>query len=243
MNKTAYSTLINDNDDIIELKGGTLSRSSGEYVSVRQLTEIVPNDPVKLKDIDNNAIYEMFPNASGVNKEELMINKIGLCCMTKPYAAQKMMDIVRKYIDPEKSTMINATCCIGGDLLNMCIYFKKTYGYEICDTQFSILKHNVKIYGYENLVELFNEDYTKFINEQESDLVLIDPPWGGINYKEQRCINTKLGSYSMDKLVKRINTKIIALKLPKNQYMKRLRKLNPDIYKINNYQLLIFQKK
>src|SRR5437016_4369557 len=96
-NKNAYKNL----SDPLDLTTNNIYDATGGYVSIRQLAEITPNEPVKLKDIKSNDIYELFPSVPNVDKKELMINRVGLYCMTKPDAANKIMDILRKYIVPE----------------------------------------------------------------------------------------------------------------------------------------------
>lgn len=224
----------------------TESVLTGGYVSVRELAKVTPDEPTKLKDIGNENIYDMFPTFPNVDKDKLMINKTGLYSMTKPEAAEKILEVIRRYIDTEQSTIINATCGIGGDLINMCNHFKKTYGYEINKVQFTILENNVRVYGFNNSVELFNEDYTKNINREKCDIVMIDPPWGGLDYKELKFNNTMMGPYTMDEIVDKIFGKdgvsLIVLKLPRNQDMRKLWPKKPKVHKIDNYQLVIFKR-
>ena len=233
-NKTAYTYLL------------LLNKQSGGYVSVRDLAQLTPENPTKLKTIGDKNIYDMFPSITDVDKDELMINKIGLYSMTKPEAAERILNVLYTYIDTQRCTMINATCGIGGDLINMCSHFKKTYGYEISSMQFTILENNVKVYGFNDLVELFNDDYTKHVNREKCDVVMIDPPWGGLDYKKLKFNDTMMGPYTMDELVDKIfdgdGASLIVLKLPKNQDMRKLWPKNPKVHKIDNYQLVIFKK-
>ena len=103
--------------------------------------------------------------------------------------------------------------------------------------QFDILDHNVKVYDFNN-VELYMDDYTKNINKYKANIVIIDPPWGGIEYKQQENLNLKLGEYSMDELVNNIDADLIMLKLPMNHrldiFPAQMKK-----YRICNYLIVV----
>lgn len=222
----------------------------GGAMPIRMLAQITPVEATYLYVLKNPDIDNLFPDAKNidptgllvVNKGDLMINKIGLYSMTKPDAAQKIINVIKKYIDPSKSIIINATSGIGGDLINMAPYFKCTIGYEIDPVQFSILRNNVNVYKIKAI--LYNDDYTKNINRDKADVILIDPPWGGLNYKDNQYNNTMLGEYDMPTLISKIDANLIVLKVPYNQDMRKFKimKIIPDVYKIDNYMLLVFNK-
>lgn len=214
------------------------------YVKISILANSVPNEPTKLSVLNNEHIKKLFPdlpNVSNKTKDDLLINKIGLYSMTKPIEADIIYKIIEKYLDTSTSVLLDATAGVGGHVLNLSADFNKIIAYEIDKTQFSILEHNVNTYGFTN-VELHLDDYTKNINADYSDVVIIDPPWGGINYKEATNLNLKLGNYTMDQIVNKIDTKLVLLKLPMNHSMEIFPKSTKK-YRICNYLIVVIPKK
>lgn len=214
----------------------------GEYVSVSKIANLMDDDVHLLKDIKHkykNKIYELFPNKIGVDRSLLKINKVGIYSLTKPESAQHIVDIIKQYIDPKTSVMINATSGIGGEIINHYDKFKFIYGYEISPIQFNLLQNNTIVYKIKN-VQLFNLDYTANINKQEGDVVIIDPPWGGLDYKEHKTLELKLGNYTMAELVDKINSKLILLKLPINHILSKFH--NYKVHKVGNYMIVVIIK-
>ena len=80
------------------------------------------------------------------------------------------------------------------------------------------------------------------INE---DIVYIDPPWSGIDYKKNKKLIIKLGSYNISNLIEKIlndkNIMGLYLKLPSNTKIDI--KINYKIIKIANFNLLCISKK
>jgi len=165
-------------------------------------------------------IKNLFPVKPNVNLDHLIVNQVGLYSMTKHNEANQLLDILRNdhQIDFGQSILLDATSGIGGFILNMYDHFKHVIGYEIDRTQYNILKHNCEVYGTKN-VELHNLDYTKNINRQSADIVLIDPPWGGLKYNDSNQLNLKLGTLTMSELIELIDCRILIIKIPSNHMM------------------------
>lgn len=226
-----------------------------EYISVGRIANKLDSDTVyTLKDLDldnsyKNAVFNLFPRADGVNRSLLKINKVGLYSMTKPNDAKKMIDIITEFVDPKDSVMVNATSGIGGEILNMYSKFKHIYSYELNKTQFELLKHNLQVYGVKN-VDLINGDFTQHLNDHNKEkhdndksVVIIDPPWGGLDYKKETSLNLKLGNHTMSDLVEKINADLIVLKLPANHDLTIFKKFNHHTYNVINYLLVVINKK
>lgn len=221
---------------------GGKSKEPYFYVSVSKIANLMDDKIHLLKDIKHkykNKIYELFPNKIDVNRGLLKINKVGIYSLTKPESAQRIIDIIKQYIDPKKSIMINATSGIGGEIINHYDKFKFIYGYELSPIQFKLLQNNVSVYNIDN-IKLFNLDYTENINKQKSDVVIIDPPWGGLTYKEHKSLELKLGNFTMAELVDLIDSKIILFKLPINHDLKKFHDYKS--HKVGNYMIVVVQK-
>ena len=57
------------------------------------------------------------------------------------------------------------------------------------EIHYNLLKNNIEILNIDN-IKLINDDFINYINlnniNEKYDLLFIDPPWGGPNYKNRR---------------------------------------------------------
>ena len=86
----------------------------------------------------------------------------------------------------------------------------------------------------------------------QQDLVFIDPPWGGSNYKKEENLTLTLDNVNVLDIINNIYhfTRYVALKVPNNFDITQISEnfWNYKIYKINtfkknNYSLIVFFKK
>jgi 16S rRNA G966 N2-methylase RsmD len=133
-------------------------------------------------------------------------------------------------------------------------YFKHVVAIELSNERSKYLKNNIDIYEFNNYT-IINNSSINYTNEQleyeNQDIIFIDPPWGGINYKNTENIHLTLSEKSIEELLFDIidklqkynlsnnlnnNYKIIAYKLPKNYDIKYfynfVKKNNPNNYNI-----------
>ena len=90
------------------------------------------------------------------------------------------------------------------------------------------LKHNVKTFKLTN-VNLYFGDSTK-IYKWHTDVLYLDPPWGGPDYKTKVNMDLFLGTIRIDNFLKKIIRKTwkpsyIFIKLPRNYNFERLEDL------------------
>tara|TARA_Y100000780_G_C13600485_1_gene384406 strand:- start:8 stop:781 length:774 start_codon:yes stop_codon:yes gene_type:complete len=224
-------------NDIDCLLGGKFKKKRKR---VREIAENISQDEIlMLKEIPD--ALSLFPTKTGINIMNLKMNRVGIYSLTKPKEAKDTLDIIKKHIDPKKSVLLDATAGIGGFIFNISDEFKKVIGYEIDEEQFELLKHNLKIYGIKN-AKIRNKDFTENLGEKKGDVVIVDPPWGGLDYKSEKKLNLKLGELTMNKLVDKLNVKLILLKLPINHDLDIFKKYNHYVEKINNYLMVVIKK-
>jgi hypothetical protein len=84
------------------------------------------------------------------------------------------------------------------------------------------------------------------------DLVFIDPPWGGSNYKNENNVILNLDGINVLEIIDNIYhfTRFVALKVPNNFDISKLnenfwsyRIYTINTFKKNNYKLILFYKK
>jgi hypothetical protein len=184
----------------------------------------------------------IFAKKDGIDYNRLIITDEGKYSITKRKDGEKLLEIIRKEIKTTENKIItDLTGCIGGDTILFGLNFKQVYSIEYNENNYKALENNVKkVYNLEN-VKLYHGDSTKIYN-WKTDVLYLDPPWGGINYRDKNRIDLYLGNIRIDIFLKEIlerenKPKYIFIKLPRNYNFSRLYKLKNMYNKIRNYTI------
>ena len=140
----------------------------------------------------------------------------------------------------------DATACIGGNTTFFEKEFKVVIAIEKDPEIFKILKLNTtKSINY-------NCSYNDIKYKIQQDLVFIDPPWGGSNYKNENNVVLNLDGINVLEIIDNIYhfTRFVALKVPNNFDSSQLGEkfwsykiYTINTFKKNNYKLIVFYKK
>jgi 16S rRNA G966 N2-methylase RsmD len=206
-------------------------------------------------------IKKLFPYINNVNMKNLQIDDDSVHYITVPGESKKIIDIIEsrmKHLNMKinNSSIVDVTAGVGGDTITFCSRFKNVTSIEIDQTRFECLKNNINEYKYIN-VNIINGDSTMIIqNLLNVDVVYIDPPWGGVNYKEKSDLKLKLGDVTIETFIKNsLNEnimsscpKLIALKLPKNYDLEFMfNELNENTimykYELYKFDVIIIENK
>lgn len=202
----------------------------------------------------NNRIARIFPVLKNFNNyAKIKIDDDSFSYITVREIAEYISKIVcyhlLKYnVNPQKSLLIDYTSGVGGNVLSFCKCFNKVIALELVEERCDFLINNISVYGYKNITVInksaivYNEESMIEVNP---NVIFIDPPWGGNDYKNSDTLLLKLGELSIEELAIKIiekfsshyknkieenndeelkskiinnnyNNKLIVLKLPKN---------------------------
>ena len=198
--------------------------------------------------INQLQIEQYFPKHHNINYNILKIDDIGKYSITLPKKADTISELIKKYcnITGRQIIITDATAGVGGNVLSFCKYNYIVNAVEIDNERFHYLKHNIKEYKYDNMITLYNDNYINIFENLVQDVIFIDPPWGGLDYKKTEDITLKLGDIEIEELCNIINNKKLAkltvLKLPFNynlNYIKRMVHQTFTIYKLKNILLVL----
>jgi len=199
----------------------------------------------KKKKIFYNKLFPDKPSISGIY-DKLKIDEESISYISLPIDASRITKIIKNHLDkynldPKKLTITDCTAGVGGDSISFSKIFKNVNSCEIDINRYNFLINNINAYEIEN-VKCFNKECTSFLKDSDQDIIFIDPPWGGNNYKLQDRIRLKLNEIKIEKIIRNLLSKKIylcVLKLPKNydieylfKYIKKY-KDNTDIYLYN----------
>ena len=218
------------------------------------------DDPIIVENF-NPKNYFNDNDLKKVKDKKLKMTNIGKYSITKPIHTSWIKSILinffkSKNISTKSLNIIDCTAGIGGDAISFSKYFSNVLAIEKNKVHFDILKNNVEALNIENII-LENNDFIKKINKIKSNnkynLLFIDPPWGGPNYKNLKNVELSIHDDKDNKLLLKdiINSyynyyNYIILKSPKNLNLIKEEYLYKTIHttldKDNKILLIIFEK-
>lgn len=161
--------------------------------------------------------------------------------------AKQINNIILKYSN-SNSIITDATAGIGGNSIYFCKTFKFVNCIENDYEAFNILKSNLS--KCKNNI-FYVCSFICIINLLKQDIIFIDPPWGGNDYKLKKKMNLFIDNIDIIDIINKLyhNTRIICMKVPNNFNITDDMNLFWD-YKIHNiykskksiYKLIIFYK-
>lgn len=190
---------------------------------------------------------EVFPLRQGIDYTKLKLTEEGAYSVTRRRDADRILSIIKTVLkDTTTKTITDATGCVGGDTIHFGLYFQTVDSIELNSTNFEALQNNVSVYGLTN-VRLHLGDATVLFN-WKTDVLYIDPPWGGPTYKALPSLDLFMSSKRIDEwlediLLRKNRPNYIVLKLPHNfnftrfNFLSNIEYIKP--YRIRSYVLII----
>eukprot|EP00511_Aplanochytrium_stocchinoi_P009776 CAMPEP_0204863686 /NCGR_PEP_ID=MMETSP1348-20121228/3500_1 /ASSEMBLY_ACC=CAM_ASM_000700 /TAXON_ID=215587 /ORGANISM="Aplanochytrium stocchinoi, Strain GSBS06" /LENGTH=401 /DNA_ID=CAMNT_0052014085 /DNA_START=42 /DNA_END=1248 /DNA_ORIENTATION=+ len=131
------------------------------------------------------------------------------------------------------STITDATACVGGNTISFIRSFAKVNAVELDQTRVECLRDNLDVvqrfYSKENknvdvpyiefgVFEVFQGNCLEICPKLTQDIIFLDPPWGGVTYKNRGTVTLFLSGLSLGEVCKKLGNyaKFLALKLPMN---------------------------
>ncbi len=183
---------------------------------------------------------DVFPIKEDVDYTKLILTEEGKYSVTRRKDADKIMNIIKKTIgDVKTKSITDATGCVGGDSINFGLNFKLVHSIELNVENFKALINNVTTYKLQNVV--MHQGDSTVLFDWKSDVLYIDPPWGGPDYKTKADLDLFISSKRIDEwleeiLIRKNRPEFIFLKLPQNFNFKRLNFL-PNIEIIEPHRI------
>lgn len=150
--------------------------------------------------------------------------------------------------DLKKMSLIEASACIGGNTWGFNTLIDDVTAIEIDDNNYTSLVHNMKTIGAN--INTVKDNFIKVKDTGNWDIVFYDPPWGGVNYKNDPQVGYSYNGkfYDLDTLASKsfypLPPKILMFRIPikseinVNDYKYRDTVIFMDNYPI--YKIIIF---
>lgn len=119
--------------------------------------------------------------------KKIRFSNVSLFSSTPPDQAKYTTELLLSYYTKEQlktKTLTDATACIGGNTWIFADYVKKVIANELSILHAKMLSNNMQILG-KNNVEVLNKNYLSIYLTLTQDIIFLDPPWGGVNYKKE----------------------------------------------------------
>lgn len=144
-----------------------------------------------------------------------------------------------------KPDITDGCACCGGNAISFvcCGLFRKVIGVEVEALRAGMLRHNVHFAKSKCHLDVETEvlcgSYLDLLASLKQDVVFLDPPWGGVHYRKEKCVSLHLSGRHLADIVADLyksaganGTKYVVLKVPRNfniaDMRKRLGEAVPD---------------
>ena len=196
--------------------------------------------------LNRNTYTNYFPSNKEIDSKKLMITNISKYSSDNTEIIKKYMEIISKYIKINTQTIItDGTSNIGGAVINFAQFMKVNAVERDIDTC-NVLKNNIKVYNLEKQIKVYCESYVEVMMKLKQDIIYLDPPWGGANYKKQKLLKLFLDKENINNIINKIlnKCKLILLKVPKNfdlnSFIKNINLYSLGIVKIHSKERYLF---
>ena len=168
------------------VKGGTLEDTKDEF----KYANIIK---MKMELKRENNEYDYFPKRN----REYMYTDVSLYSSADVSHSLKTAELISKYYDISNKTLTEASACVGGNSWSFADKVKNINLIEIDKNNFKALKHNMGVvfnkdpenntleYKAGKTMNFFNDNYIKIRDILGGDIIFYDPPWGGVDYKNE----------------------------------------------------------
>lgn len=150
-------------------------------------------------------------------RSQLVMDHEASYSITDQVTADKITRNIREFIHDPNATVTDGTACVGGNTYSFAKSFAKVCAIEIDPMRHAYLAHNMSILGLSN-VECVLSDITTEYQRRFQDVIFLDPPWGGPDYKQQQDIQLYLSQKELAEacIEMSLYCSYIALKVPTN---------------------------
>ena len=196
------------------------------------------HEHVELVETSQDIINNTFPEIEGIDRNNLQMTNVGLFSVSKVEGANKLVELIQKYFKTNDLIITDGTGNVGSDTIPLALNFTHVNTIEKDEVEFLALKHNVETYKLNN-VTLINGDTNDELKNLMQDVIYIDAPWGGLDYKKSQSIQLFMSNNEISAIYKKNKhkAKLFVFKVPKNyDFNNFIRKTEVTKYYIHSFE-------
>lgn len=189
--------------------------------------------------ISFNLAKTIFENLNYDTFKKLKFTQDSLYSSSKITGSKRLLDVILKTTNNNKDiTITDGTANIGTDTIYLSKYFKNINSIEIIKESYEALKNNINILNDKENIKCINGDSNLEIKKLTQDIIYIDAPWGGVNYKNYDTLKLYLGDTEILDFYKsnKQYSDIFIFKVPYNYDFEYLKKYIEDKIVIYPYK-------
>lgn len=136
--------------------------------------------------------------------------------ITDQVTADKITRDVLMFIPPT-AVITDGTACVGGNTYSFAKTFREVNAVELDPKRHSYLQKNMAVLGLKNVRCIHGDAYEE-CRKQHQNMIFLDPPWGGPDYKQQSNLQLYLSNRELSEICCDLSLycEYIALKVPVN---------------------------
>jgi 16S rRNA G966 N2-methylase RsmD len=190
-------------------------------------------------------LFPIYDNNKDILKK-VKIDNDSISFISSPIYAEKISKIIINHTKTNKINVTDCTAGCGGDTLSFLHKFKKVYSIERNLLRYNYLLNNIQAYKLAKYSRIYCGNFLNIIKQiEDHDVLYIDPPWGGRNYKKYRNLKLSINNIPLESVITDLITNketkkvpnFIVLKLPNNYDLKHLYDKLKDYGKLYFYNL------
>tara|TARA_Y100000768_G_scaffold135612_1_gene100955 strand:- start:1984 stop:2841 length:858 start_codon:yes stop_codon:yes gene_type:complete len=197
--------------------------------------------------------YINFANINNVNLKNLKIHNDSYYSITNYYDANYITNLIYKYYNKKNIIITDATANIGGNTISFGLFnYKFINSVEIEELCYNYLINNINCYNLKN-IKAYHNNYLDIYLKLYQDVVFLDPPWGGPEYKKENKLDLFLDNINIINIINTLFletlTTSIILKAPFNynkikliNKIKNNKNISINIYKLSKYNIIYLFK-
>lgn len=190
--------------------------------------------------MSNDDKMHFFPVSTlPIDMSKLQVTTESLYSSSRKQGSALLVDIIRTHFLYQKqpSIIIDATANVGTDTIALALHFDDSivWAIEKDSINMSALENNIKVYGLNNIHAIHDDSIHVLDSTIETiDVLYIDAPWGGKNYKLKTSMRLYLNDLELSDLYIKYKdrTSFFVFKVPVNYDMEYLQErvlsVNPN---------------
>lgn len=169
-----------------KIKNKQFIRKTGKSDNKSEIEEFHKPKEVRINALDAK---KYFPEQTIADNEvdfgKFRFTDVSLYSTTPPNQAIYTTNLLLYFYKPNElknKVITDGNSCIGGNTWSFASVAKHVNAVEISELHSKILKNNLDILECNN-VTIYNKNYVEIYDILEQDILFLDPPWGGVDYR------------------------------------------------------------